>query len=79
MDREHILNSIETELELAYDKHGNDLWGRHEFYGILLEEIEELWDAIKADEPMVNVRKEALQAACVIVRYLESGDRYGFE
>jgi NTP pyrophosphatase (non-canonical NTP hydrolase) len=79
MKREHILNSIETELEHAYRKHGREPWGRHEFYAILLEEVEEMWDAIKKDQPMSDVRKEALQAACVIVRYLESGDRYGWD
>jgi NTP pyrophosphatase (non-canonical NTP hydrolase) len=79
MDREHIINSIETELEHAYAKHGRGLWGRHEFYGILKEEVDELWDAIKRDQPMSDVRDEALQIACVIVRFLETGDRYGYE
>jgi hypothetical protein len=78
-NREQIIASILEELDHAYAKHGYDLWGRHEFYAILKEEVDELWDDIKRDQPMSDIRKEALQIACVVIRYLESGDRYGFE
>ena len=67
---------IEQELESAYAKHGREQWGRHEFYAILKEEVDELWDAIKADEPQDRVRDEAIQIAAMVLRYLETGDRY---
>lgn len=71
-----ILTLIGEELERAYAKHGDLPWGRHEFYGILLEEVEELWTAIKEDRPLVEVGNEAIQVAAMVVRYLETGDRY---
>lgn len=70
------LELIRSELDRAYKKHGNAPWGRHEFYGILLEEVDELWDAIKGDHPIELVLAETVQVAAVCVRYLETGDRY---
>lgn len=69
-------SEIDAELQRAYDKHGREQWGRHEFYAIMREEVDELWDAIKDDEPQDRVREEAIQIAAIVVRYLETGDRY---
>lgn len=71
-----IINKVLVELQHAYKKHGRQQWGRHEFYAILKEEVDELWDAIKADDPQERVHKEAIQIAAVVVRYLDTGDRY---
>ena len=76
--RSEIMGSIIDALERAYNKHGVFQWGRHEFYAILKEEVDELWDAIKNDDPMVNVYTEAIQIAAVVIRYMETGDRYGY-
>lgn len=70
---------IQAELTKAYGKHGREQWGRHEFYAILKEEVDELWDAIKGDEPLERVHAEAIQVAAVCRRYLETGDRYGWK
>lgn len=70
------LRLILEELDRAYAKHGRETWGRHEFYAILLEEVDELWDAIKADLPMEEVLSEVVQVAAVCLRYMETGDRY---
>lgn len=67
---------VQTELAKAYAKHGRELWSRHEFFAILKEEVDEVWDAIKADDPIEKVLKEVLQVACVCQRYAETGDRY---
>lgn len=67
---------IKGELERAYNKHGAEPWGRHEFYAILKEEVDELWDAIKADAPQEEVYKELTQVAAMCFRYYETGDRY---
>jgi NTP pyrophosphatase (non-canonical NTP hydrolase) len=69
---------IQVELDRAYAKHGREPWGRREFYAILKEEVDELWDAIKNDEPADRVHEEAVQVAAVVRRYLETGDRYGW-
>ena len=76
MLRRHIMQAISAELDHAYGKHGRGQWGRHEFYAILKEEVDEMWDAIKADDPIEDVRAEAIQIAAMVFRYLETGDRY---
>lgn len=75
-ERISTFENVVRELERAYGKHGRAQWGRHEFYAILLEEVDELWDAIKADKPQKDVRSEAIQIAAMVFRYLETGDRY---
>lgn len=74
--RFELLSQVADELGHAYRKHGRQQWGRHEFYGILLEEVDELWDAIKCDLPQHEVEKELVQVAAMCVRYYETGDRY---
>lgn len=77
MSRLKIITAIIKEVERAYAKHpGEGQWGRHQFYGILKEEVDELWDDIKSDSAQDKLRKEAIQVAAMVVRYLESGDRY---
>lgn len=74
--RRDLYERIDSEIAHAYAKHGSAKWGRHEFYGVLKEEFDELWDAIKSDEPQHRVIAELVQVAAVCVRYFESGDRY---
>lgn len=76
MNRADIFNKISNELNRAYEKHGNAQWGRHEFYAILKEEVDELWDSIKSNEPSERMEEEAIQVAAMVFRYLETGDRY---
>jgi NTP pyrophosphatase (non-canonical NTP hydrolase) len=75
-ERDELFAQIGAELDHAYAKHGRDPWGRHEFYAILKEEVDELWDAIKADAPQADVRAELTQVAAMCFRYFETGDRY---
>lgn len=74
--RDGITSQISEELDKAYRKHGAEQWGRHEFYAILKEEVDELWDAIKGDEPQERVLEEAIDVAAMCFRYMETGDRY---
>ena len=77
MSRRYELSErIAMELDRAYAKHGEEPWGRHEFYAILLEKVEELWDDIKADAPQAHVEAELVQVAAMCFRYFETGDRY---
>lgn len=75
-ERDRIVGAMTDQIDKAYAKHGRRPWSRHEFYGVLREEVDELWDEIKRDTPMENVLKEALQVACVCIRYMETGDAY---
>ena len=74
--RIRILDDIRAELERAYEKHGADRWGRHEWYAITLEELDEAWDEVKADADGATLAKEIIQVAAMCIRYLETGDRY---
>jgi len=71
-----LMEAVAAELDHAYAKHGRKPWGRHEFYAILREEVDELWDAIKADEPQERVIAELTQVAAMCFRYAETGDAY---
>ncbi len=77
--RKEIVERIGNELDRAYAKHGRLPWGRHEFYAILKEEVDEMWDAIKKDDPQGELHKEAIQVAAMVFRYMETGDRYQSE
>jgi len=74
--RTQLIGAVAVELDHAYTKHGREPWGRHEFYAILKEEVDELWDDIKADAPTDQVLKELVQVAAMCFRYAETGDRY---
>lgn len=76
LTREGLFRRIGAELDHAYAKHGRQPWGRHEFYAILREEVDELWDAIKADAENDDVLSELVQVAAVCFRYWETDDRY---
>lgn len=76
MIAQSLADAIRAELDRAYAKHGREPWGRHEFYAILLEEVEELWEAIRHDEPQERVIAELTQVAAMCFRYYETGDRY---
>lgn len=73
--RKYFLGAIAAELDRAYEKHGEEPWSRHEFYAILKEEVDELWDAIKHDGDTQSVLREAIQVAAMVLRYCETGDR----
>ena len=76
MERQEFYDRVVAELEKAYAKHGKEPWGRHEFYAIVLEEMDEVWDDIKADAPKEHLIMEILQVCCVCLRFLETGDKY---
>lgn len=73
--RQKIVLLVLTELERAYAKHGREPWSRHEFYAILLEEVEEAWAEIKGDGSAEELTKEIVQVAAMCIRFLETGDR----
>lgn len=76
-DYERIATQARIEAGLAYIKHG-DLHSLHEGYGVLMEEVEELFDEIKnKNHDPGDVFKESLQVAAVAIRiaYLASGQQ----
>jgi hypothetical protein len=75
MDRHMMFARVQRELDRAYAKHGREQWSRHEFFGILEEEFDEMWDEIKADAPQENVLQEMMELVGVCFRYFETKDR----
>ncbi len=59
---------LEEELERATELYG-PLKSSHEAYGVLLEEVDEMWDEIKKND-ITKAREEALQVAAMAVRFL---------
>lgn len=64
----HTLNEIRTEFLRASNLHGQ-FNSQHEGYGVLKEEVDELWDAIKANDHK-GARLEAVQVAAMALRFL---------
>ena len=70
-ERVDFFRKVTEELEHAYLLHGNKPWGRHEFYAVLLEEVEELWEEIKKDGTAERLEEELLQVVAVCLRFYE--------
>jgi NTP pyrophosphatase (non-canonical NTP hydrolase) len=67
-----LMSKVEAELARAYAKHGRAPWSKHEFYAVLLEEVDELWDAIKRDLPPEEVEAELVQVTAMLFRHFEN-------
>ena len=63
------LDSILKEFCLARNKFGG-FHSLHEAYAILLEEVEELWEAIKGNLPYDMIKGEARQVAAMALGIL---------
>ena len=63
-------NEAAGELVRACVKH-KPMHGAHEGYAVILEELDELWDEVKAQTPdKTKMRKEALQVAAMALRFV---------
>lgn len=62
------LDEVETEYLSARIKH-SPMRGPHEGYGVLMEEVDEFWDEVKANNPQA-ARKEIIQVAAMALAYL---------
>lgn len=61
---------IAQELLRARVWHKIPMRSYHEGYGILLEKVQKLWDAVRFDDPPMQVREEAIQVGAMAVRFL---------
>ena len=72
MKRSKIIKAVEDELERIYKKYGDKPYAsRHEFYGILKEEVDEVWDDIKHNSDTFSLEKEIIQVISICFRHLE--------
>lgn len=70
---EVIVEDAIKEAEEAMNKYKRPFASAHEFYGVLMEEVDELWDEIKKKEQdydKENQRKEATQCMAVLLRFI---------
>ncbi len=74
--RDLILRAIYKEVGRSYELHGCPRWGRHEAYAIILEELDEVKQAIFDDLPFEEVWKELIQTAAMCVRFMETEPRF---
>jgi hypothetical protein len=65
---EEWLDVIADELRLAQRKFPAFHSG-HEGYAVILEEVDELWDAVKRDD-IAHARGEAIQVAAMALRFI---------
>lgn len=65
-----VLNMVESEVFRARRKH-EGMKTPHEGYAVILEELDELWELVKADNAVGQAaRSEALQIAAMAVCYI---------
>lgn len=67
---DRVCSAVYYEVIKAMDKHA-PMHSPHEGHSVLREEVEELWEHVKADTGRApEARKEALQVAAMAVRYI---------
>lgn len=79
MSHESILKEVELELARAVKAHGS-MKSAHDGYAVILEELDELWDEVKANPGrddyqiklrILRMRSEAIQVAAMAVRFVK--------
>lgn len=68
-DREKkVLDAVCKELYTSTEKYG-PFKTTHEAFGVLREEVDEFWDACKAND-LTEMEKEAIQVAAMALRFI---------
>lgn len=71
---QRILNEVHVEVHKAQKKH-KPMNSPHEAYAVILEELDEYWDEVKADRgKQKSARDELIQIAAMAVRALHDTD-----
>ena len=73
MDRKDIFYNITQDIDhILRRPYGVAPWSKHEFYGILLESVDTLWEMLKNKAPDSMIEAQAIHVAAVIASYLET-------
>lgn len=70
MTEKQALAMVIEELDNAVMEHPQPFHSRHEGYAIIQEEVDELWTAIKSDQPTELLYREAAQVAAMSIQFL---------
>lgn len=70
-----IADRVIEELSRARDKFPRRIINGHEGYAIIKEELDELWDEVKADNKELAL-KEAVQVAAMAIRFIVDLEGY---
>lgn len=66
-----VLVLVGDEVRSAEEQHPRGAAGPHEGWAILREEVDELWDLVKADQGRSpEAQTEAVQIAAMAIRYI---------
>jgi hypothetical protein len=69
-----LAEELDDQLRKAITKHAA-FHNAHEGYAVILEELDELWDEVRAWQPdnhnMPELRKEALHVAAMAIRFIK--------
>lgn len=75
MKRKDVMQKIKTELMIT-DAQKPSFHSTHEGYGVLKEEVDELWDKIKQtkgfDRASLLMVNEAIQVAAMAIKFVEN-------
>jgi len=71
-----LAEEIDDEISRA-KRHGEKFASLHEAYGVILEEVDEVWDITKQkkrDRDAVHLRSELIQIAAMAIKAIQSMD-----
>lgn len=63
-----IIDAVDAEYRRAVALHGA-FSSTHEGYAIIKEEVDELWDGVKKNDPPMKLKEEAIQIAAMAIRF----------
>jgi hypothetical protein len=63
-----VISQVESEFRRATSLHGS-FNSTHEGYAIIQEEVDELWDGVKANHDCALLKEEAIQIAAMAIRF----------
>lgn len=69
MNINELLKLVVDEMESAKNKH-DPFNGPHEGWAVLFEELDELWDEVKANGTKERMQAEAIQVAAMALRFI---------
>lgn len=71
-DYRDTIEDVMTEVLRAKSMFPTDFVNQHEGYAVILEEMDELWDEVKKNQKVYDLkeqRKEAIQIAAMAIRF----------